>query len=57
MGKRRIIFIFLAILVTAGLAWTNYNSKHAVNEPQASPVVEDTTASEEPSIPETVPVV
>lgn len=56
MGKRRIIFIFLAILVTAGLAWNNYSSKHAVNEPQVSPVVEETTAPE-PSIPETVPVV
>ena len=57
MGKRRLIFILLAVLVTAGLAWNNYNSKHAVNEPEASPVVEETTVPEEPSIQENVPAV
>lgn len=39
MGKRRIIFILLAVLVTVGLAWNNYSSRNAAVQQDTQAVV------------------
>lgn len=49
MGKRRIIFILLAILVTVGLAWNNYSSRNAALQQDTLSVVNSEPVNEEPA--------
>jgi hypothetical protein len=48
MGKRRIVFILLAILVTLGLAWNNYSSRNAAIQQETKSVVDSQPVNEDP---------
>lgn len=52
MGKRRLIFILLAILVSAVLAWNNYNSRFPNAPQEAQPTVNPENTGETPVVAE-----
>jgi lipopolysaccharide export system protein LptC len=56
MGKRRVIFILLAVLVTAALAWNNYASRSADTQQETQPVVSSEPANDALVTEEAVPV-